>query len=363
MNSLAAAILNKRKSRSTSQSQLVAVLLFALVALALASVSFGAVGLSPQELLSILAAQIGLKLPWEFTATQESIVVFIRLPRTLFCILLGAGLAASGAAIQGLFRNPLADPALIGISNGAACGAVFFIVIGGGLFGATAGALTLFLTPAAAFLGGLAATWLVFRISTRNNETSVTIMILGGIAINAMAAAFIGLMMFVADDDELRTVTFWLLGNIAGAGWKSIGIAALFILPALLALTRYSSVLDAMMLGEREARHLGFDVERGKFHITFLTAIIVGAAVSLAGVIGFIGLVVPHIVRLLVGSHHQRVIPLSILSGGILLLLSDLAARLVAAPAEMPVGILTSAIGGPFFLWLLLRFKRNRSLM
>lgn len=321
----------------------------------LLSVGWGAVNIPPTQVLAILADRLGLDLPWEFSRRAESVLMAIRLPRACLGVLAGAALAVSGAALQGLFRNPLADPALIGVSTGAALGAVGVIVLGAGLTASVSSLAGSFVLPVAAFIGGLLATLLVYKIASADGRTDVATMLLAGVAINAMAGAGIGLLIFVSTDQQLRDLNFWLLGSLGGITWTRLLAAAPFILMAIIALPFLARHLNALLLGESEALHLGFHVERTKRRIVVLAALATGASVALTGVIGFVGLVVPHLVRLAIGPDHRTLLPASILLGASLMLIADLAARMIVLPAELPIGILTSCVGGPFFLWLLVR--------
>jgi len=330
------------------------------VAAVLAALGVGAVPIPPLEVLAILGRGVGLPLaPGE--PAHETVLLAIRLPRALLGIAVGAALAVAGAALQGLFRNPLADPGLIGVSTGAALAAATAIVLGAGLVAHVPLLTTRLLVPLAAFGGGLATTLVVYRIASRQGRTDVATLLLAGVAVNAIAGAGIGLLVFLSDDQELRDLNFWMLGSLGGATWKSmLPVLPFIVLPAL-ALPLLARQLDALLLGETEALHLGFPVERCKRWIVGLSALAVGGAVALTGVIGFVGLVVPHLVRLLVGARHRWLMPLSIVLGSALLLIADAFARTVALPAELPIGILTSCVGGPFFLWLLLR-RRGMSM-
>ena len=276
------------------------------------------------------------------------------MPRTLLGLAVGMVLALCGVAMQGLFRNPLADPGLVGVSSGAALGAAVAIV-GGAAFGGLPEAFAPYLLSACAFVGGLLVTALVYRLGRRDGQTNVATMLLAGIALTALAGAAIGLFTYLADDATLRTLTFWNLGSLNGASYARLWPLLLATLAVALWLPRRARALNALLLGESEARHLGFDVERLKRELVFCTALGVGAAVAAAGLIGFIGLVVPHLMRLLVGPDHRLLLPASALAGASLLLLADLVARLALAPAELPIGIVTALIGAPFFLYLLVR--------
>ncbi len=318
------------------------------------SLSLGPVSLPLADTLRAALRLIGLPLAGEGLAQTELILSQIRLPRTLLGLLVGAVLALCGVAMQGLFRNPLADPGLIGVSSGAALGAAIAIV-GGAALGGLPQAFAPYLLSASAFAGGLVVTSLVYRLGRRDGETHVATMLLAGIALAALAGAAIGLFTYLADDATLRTLTFWNLGSLNGASYPRLWPLLLVTAAVVLWLPRRAKALNALLLGESEARHLGFAVERIKAELVFCTALGVGAAVAAAGMIGFIGLVVPHLVRLLVGPDHRVLLPASALAGASLLLLADLAARLALAPAELPIGIVTALIGAPFFLYLLLR--------
>jgi len=343
---------HKRRLRTRFYLSSFAVSLIAAIVLA---TGYGAVAIAPQDMFSILATGFG----WETAATvddtQRMVLLAIRLPRVCLGILTGAVLAAAGAALQGLFRNPLADPALIGISTGAALAAAAAIVLGGAVVVYLPAVLAAYLLPLAAFVGGLAATATVYRIACRDGRTEIATLLLAGIALNAIAGAGIGLLIFLSDDQQLRNLNFWLLGSLGGVTWvKLLPTMPVMAIPVLWLLT-LSRQLNAFLLGETEALHLGFSVERTKRLILVLVALSVGAAVALTGVIGFVGLVVPHMVRLAIGPDHRIVLPASVLLGATLVLAADLAARTIVAPAELSIGILTSCLGGPFFLWLLIR--------
>ncbi|OAB60988.1 hypothetical protein AY599_17975 [Leptolyngbya valderiana BDU 20041] len=326
-----------------------------LVVAFLLSLGIGAVRIAPLEVLSILSERLGLGPLVAHEPVEAAVLLSIRLPRACLAVLVGAALAIAGAAMQGLFRNPLADPGLIGISTGAALSAALVIVLGGALPLAVTGLLRDALLPLAAFLGGLAVTWLVYRIASRDGRTEVATMLLAGIAINAVAGAGIGLLIFASDDQALRDLNFWLLGSLGGVTWDRLLIAAPFMLAPALAALWLARPLNALLFGETEALHLGFEVERVKRLVVVLSALAVGASVALTGVIGFVGLVVPHLVRLTLGPDHRALLPAALMLGASLLLLADLLARSLVLPAELPIGILTSCVGGPFFLWLLLR--------
>lgn len=286
----------------------------------------------------------------------DRIVVYgIRLPRAALGVLIGASLAVSGAVMQGLFRNPLADPAIVGVTAGGSFGAVSVIVLGTTVLAPVTGLLGLYAIPIGAFVGSLAVTLVLYRIATRQGQTSVATMLLAGIALNALVFAFTGLLIFHADDQQLRDLTFWNLGSLAGATWNKNLIAAPFILPAIAVTFLMARQLNALALGEAPARHLGTDVQRIKIVSVVCVAAATGAAVAVSGGIGFVGIVVPHLLRLMIGPDHRFLLPASALLGAILLLFADAIARQIVAPAELPIGIVTAVAGAPFFLWILLR--------
>jgi iron complex transport system permease protein len=287
---------------------------------------------------------------------RDRIIVYdIRLPRIAMGMLIGAALAVSGAVMQGLFRNPLADPGIVGVASGAGLGAIATIVLGPTLLAPFVMVLGTYALPVAAFFGGLATTLVLYRVATRRGQTSIATMLLAGIALGALAAALGGLLIFMADDRQLRDLTFWQLGSLAGATWTKILAAGPIVGAALLASPFLARGLNALALGEASARHLGVPVQRLK-HVAIVTvAGATGASVAVSGGIGFVGIVVPHLLRLAIGPDHRYLLPASALLGASLLLLADAVSRTIVAPAELPIGIVTAIVGGPFFLWVLLR--------
>ena len=322
----------------------------------LLSVGIGAVAIDPLQLLAILVERVtGLDSGVAFGRREEIVLLSIRLPRLVLGIVVGAALGIAGAVLQGLFRNPLADPALIGVSSGAAVGAVLVIVIGAPLAALLPVLLADFLIPAAAFLGGLLVTALVYLMAQRQGGTDVATLLLGGVAMNAIAAAIVGVMIFMSDDQQLRDLNFWLLGSLAGATWDKVLIALPVIIVAIAALFSLHRFLNAMLLGEEAAQFLGLPVETAKRLCVLLVALATGGAVAMTGVVAFVGLVVPHMVRMIIGPDHRLLLPGSCLGGALVVVLADLLARTVAVPADLPLGIVMSLTGGPFFIWLLLR--------
>jgi iron complex transport system permease protein len=293
------------------------------------------------------------------SATELEQIVFaeIRAPRVFLAGFVGASLALSGAVLQGLFRNPLADPGLIGVSSGAAVGAISMIVLGAAL--SIPDWAEAYVMPLAAMSGAMAVTFLLYSFANYFGRFSVVTILLVGIALNAMAGVVIGLFQYVSDDAQLRTLVFWLMGSFSRAQWASVLPAIGVMVGASLVLLRQVKNLDRLQLGESEAYYLGVDVPRAKRHMILCSAAAVGAGVSLTGIIGFVGLVVPHLARLFLGSSHRLTLAGSVLIGASLMILADLLARTVMVPEELPVSLVTNAIGAPFFLWLIARAARS----
>ncbi|MCS6995360.1 MAG: iron ABC transporter permease [Casimicrobiaceae bacterium] len=335
----------------------------ALAASAVFAAMTGAYAIPALAVLEALVAQV-LGLFTQYTPSlvepQHAAVLWsIRLPRVLMAIAVGAALGVSGALLQGLFRNPLADAGLIGVSSGAALAAAAVIVLGGPIANRIAPGFMPWLLPVAGFVGGALVLFAIRRLASHEGQTSITGMLLAGVAMTALAGAGIGLLLYLASDSQNREWTFWSLGSLARAdAGIALGMAAVAVACTLFA-TRLARALDALALGEREALQLGVDVERLKRQVTVLALMATGAAVAFTGAIGFVGLVAPHMVRLAVGPAHGLLIPASALLGAILLVLADTVARVIAAPAELPIGILTALLGVPFFVMLLRRGLRG----
>ncbi len=287
----------------------------------------------------------------------QMVIQEIRLPRTLLCILVGAILALCGAVMQGLFRNSLAEPGIIGVSAGAALGAALAIVMFSGFAAQYPQFMSIAAVPLFAFFGGAITTIVVYKLGTSKFGTSVTIMLLAGVAISAISGAGIGYLNFVADDQMLRDLSLWSMGSLAGATWGGIALAGITLVVLYVLFSRQSMALNALLLGESEASHLGIPVQKLKRRLIILTAIGVGVTVSLSGMIGFIGLVIPHLGRMLAGPDHRTLLPISALLGAMLLTVADMFSRIAVAPAELPVGIVTALVGAPFFLYLLFQQK------
>jgi iron complex transport system permease protein len=339
-----------------SRQAALGLLAVALIVVVLLALGLGAVSISPGQVVAILASKLHVALPVSFQDQQAVVLWSIRLPRIVAGCLIGAGLGMSGAAMQGLFRNPLADPGLVGVSSGAALGAVLVLVLGASLSIPTG---PIGMVPLAAFVGALVVAALVHRLAQREGRTVVSTLLLAGIALNALCGAGVGLLTFIATDAQLRSVMFWSLGSVGGVTWTSVAwLLPLVLLPAW-GLHMQRRILNALLLGEAEAGHLGFHVERGKRIILICATLIVGATVSFAGIIAFIGLVVPHLLRLWIGPDHRYLLGGSALLGALLLVVADTVARLVVIPAELPIGIVTALCGAPFFLWLLKKEGRS----
>ena len=318
-------------------------LLTAALALAvLAATASGAVAIPLRELPSLLWGA-----PTADNALWRNVLIDIRLPRVLFAVVTGAGLAISGAAMQALFRNPLAEPGLIGISAGGALGAVAAIVLTSGGF---------WITAPSAFAGSLLATLCAYTVGRR--VPGVAGLLLAGVAITAMSFSLIGLFTFVATDAQLRDLTFWNMGSLGGANWKILAFLGPWVLLMSAWLISQWRVMNALLLGDREAQHLGYSLARVRARLVLASALIVGPLVAATGTIVFVGLVVPHLVRMTLGANHRWLLPATVIAGGLALVLADWAARTVVVPAELPIGLVTGLVGGPFFLWLLARGRR-----
>lgn len=337
----------QRKRRVTFAAwSLTVLLLFSFVT----ALGMGAVAIASADIIQALLGQSS-------SGYSDDIIIRIRLPRACLAAGVGATLAVCGAYLQGLFRNPLADPSLIGVTAGASVGASLAIVLGGGTLGVLGG---LSLVAVGAFIGGLLCVWLVYRVATGINGTSVATMLLMGIAVTALAASLTGLMDYFADNEMLRRMSLWRMGGLDGAsGSRALLMLAVLII-LLLGMTRCARQLNTLLLGESQARHLGVDVERLKTQLIVLVALGVGVSVAMAGSIAFVGLVVPHMVRLWAGPDHRALVPLSALGGASLLLLADTLARVVLSPTELPVGLVTALVGAPFFIVLL---RQHRELV
>lgn len=313
----------------------------------------GQLPITPTEVAGSLLRAIGIDTAWAPTdPIVESTLWVVRFPRIVMGLAVGAALAVAGAVMQAVFGNPLAEPGVVGVSSGAALGASAAIALGASVLGGPGVALF-------AFIGGLLATLLVYAVARAGGRTEVVTLLLTGIAVNAIAQAGIAFVLFVADTASREQIVFWQLGSLGGSRWDQVAlvaiVAALGIAVALLLARRY----DLLALGERNARHLGVDVERLRLVSIVLVALLTGAAVAFTGIIAFVGLVVPHLIRMIIGPAHRGLILASAVGGGALLVVADLMTRTLVAGAELPIGMLTSLVGGPFFFWLLYRQRRR----
>jgi iron complex transport system permease protein len=339
-----------RRARRLAVAGAIAALLVVSVLLGAA---LGAVRIPVSEVVGTLLWKAGLGDP---PPVQSREVLWqIRFPRLALALSIGAGLGLAGALLQGVFRNPLADPGIIGVSSGAAVGASVAIVSGAGLL-STGGLGTVTL---AAFATGIVTVLLVYGFARHDGRTEIVTLILTGIAVNAMALGVLGLMTFLADDQELRTLSFWTLGSLAGATWPAVLFAGPAAVACCLAAPFLARGLDTLALGELEAEHLGVQVERLRLAVVAMAALVTSAAVAVAGIIAFVGLVVPHLIRLVAGPGHRFLLPAAALGGAATTALADLASRTIALPQELPLGVVTALVGGPFFLWLLHRTRHE----
>ncbi len=324
---------------------IVNILIILLVFFLIISVSFGSFKIPILDYLSNNLSQL-----------HKDVLLKIRFPRVILASIVGASLALSGACLQGLFRNPLADPGLIGVSSGAALGVALTIVLGSNYIPSF---LSPYILPISAIIGSAVVIFLLFYITKGFGLAGMTYMLLAGIAINSFAGVGIGFLTYISDDSELRSLTFWTMGSFGGSRWDLILPAIIIILITIIWSLKVSKKLDLIQLGEAEARRIGVDIKKLKFDVIISSAIIVGVSVSLAGMIGFIGLIVPHLMRMLGGVNHQYLLRASIFSGALIMIISDLISRTIISPAELPVGLITSAIGSPFFLWLIFKIRKT----
>jgi iron complex transport system permease protein len=345
-----------RPSSSDPGSLSLSWLAFAVVLLVVStiwSLSTGAISISLSEMIALVFPSSAA----EATGTNSLVFWSIRLPRVLLALVTGAALASAGAAMQGLFRNPLADPGLIGVSSGASVGVVTWLV-----WGASWGAdswLSSSMMVVSAFVGGIVTTLVVQFLSALDGTISITRMLLAGIAINALAGAWTGIMVYISDEQQLRALTLWSLGSVGSATWTAVAIVAPVVVIGATIIARFARPLNLMLLGDGEAWCLGVNPDRVRLFLVISSAAMVGGVVAYTGLIGFVGMVVPHMVRLLAGADHRNLLVLSPILGASLLVFADTLARTLAAPAEIPVGILTSLVGAPFFIFLLLRARQG----
>ncbi len=321
------------------------ILLIALAAAIVMAVSLGAVRISPSEILRILSG-------WTGDSGNAAIIWGLRLPRIVLALLVGASLGAAGMVLQAIFRNPLADPYIVGISSGASLGAALILVLG--LSGPILGLDPL---PLAAFIGALGAAWTVYMLSCKDGRVSIYTLLLAGVAVSALISALTSFIMIMGRRD-LQAIFFWIMGGFYSANWKQVLLIAPYAVAGIILIWSYCRDLNVMLMGDEEAQHLGLDVEKTKRILLAITSLLTAAAVSVSGIIGFVGLIVPHAARLLIGPDHRRLLWGSLLLGALVMIISDVLARTLLAPSEIPVGLITAMLGAPFFIYLL--YRRGR---
>lgn len=313
----------------------------------------GAFHVAPSEVVGSILHRIGLDIGPTPDALGEEVLWQIRFPRVALTLIVGAALGCGGALMQGTFSNPLAEPGIVGVSSGAALGAVVVIVSGLAPFGTWS-------ITAAAFVGGVVTVFAVYLASRHDGRTEVITMVLTGIALNALTGAVLGLLTYYSDDAQLRSITFWTLGSTAQATWSKVAVVAPLAVVGVLLAPLFARRLDLLTLGDGPARHLGVDVEHTRRRVLVLVALLTASAVAVSGQILFVGLVIPHLVRMAAGPGHRLLIPGSTLAGATILVGADLVARTVAAPAEIPLGVITALVGSPFFFWQLRRMRSRQ---
>jgi iron complex transport system permease protein len=332
---------------------LLGALSLALLAAVVVAAGRGQLDVAPAEVVGSLLHRLGLDLGPMPSHPQGDVTLWtVRFPRVVMAAVAGAALATAGALMQGIFGNPLAEPGVVGVSAGAALAASTVIVFDLALVGTWTVALF-------AFVGGLVTTILVYLLSRDGGRTEVVTLVLTGIAVNAVASAGLAFLLFLGDQQAREEIVFWQLGSLNGSRWEQVGVAAPFMVVGLVAAMAMSRRLDLLALGDRAARHVGVDVERLRMGAIVVVALLTAAAVAFCGIIAFVGLVVPHLVRLLAGPGHRLLVPASALGGALLLVVADLGARTLVAYADLPIGMLTSLVGGPFFFWLIRRARRT----
>lgn len=341
------------RPRRTRVTVTFVVLGVALVVCGLVSAGMGQLHVPAAEVLGSVLHRLGIEVgPLPAHPQGEAALWTIRFPRVAMAMLVGAGLATAGALMQGVFGNPLAEPGVAGVSAGAALAACAAIVLGWTALGP-------WTTAGAAFVGGLAATLVVYFLSRSGGRTEVVTLVLTGVAVNAIAGAGIAFLTFLGDTQAREQIVFWQMGSLNGTRWPYVAVVAPIVVAGIVAAVAFSRRLDLLALGERAARHLGVDVERLRLGVIVVVALLTAAAVAFAGIIAFVGLVVPHLVRLGLGPGHRVLVPAAALGGAVLLACADLVARTAVAYADLPIGMLTALVGGPFFLWLIRRTRRQ----
>ena len=342
-----------QRRTSVRRVGLLGMLSLALLTAVVVAAGRGQLDVAPAEVVGSLLHRLGLDLGPMPSHPQGDVTLWtVRFPRVMMAAVAGAALATAGALMQGIFGNPLAEPGVVGVSAGAALAASTVIVFDLALVGTWTVALF-------AFVGGLVTTILVYLLSRDGGRTEVVTLVLTGIAVNAVASAGLAFLLFLGDQQAREEIVFWQLGSLNGSRWEQVGVAAPFMVVGLVAAMAMSRRLDLLALGDRAARHVGVDVERLRMGAIVVVALLTAAAVAFGGIIAFVGLVVPHLVRLLAGPGHRLLVPASALGGALLLVVADLGARTLVAYADLPIGMLTSLVGGPFFFWLIRRARRT----
>jgi len=324
------------------------------------SLGLGAMRIPIKEVIDTLTQTMGFTIFGSAdSGINEGVIMMIRLPRTLMGVLVGAALGISGAAIQGIFRNPLAEPSLVGISAGASLMAVLIIAFETLLFSSLSQLLGYYLLAFGAFVGAGIIAMLVYNLSKINGQANVSTMLLAGIAINAMAGALTGLVTYLADEQKLRSITFWMMGSLGGATWQNVSCLFPFVIIPVIGLPFLAKGLNLFAIGENQVELIGLNPNRIKILVVVLATMAVGASVAVSGIIGFIGLLIPHLTRLLGGVDHRFVLPVSALMGALVLTLADMVSRLIVQPIELPIGVVTALMGTPIFLYILIKDKKK----
>lgn len=329
-------------------------LILILIIVMISAIAFGAVSILPEDMWNAVVHYFQGKKPANI---YEGVFIQLRLPRVLLCAIVGAILSVSGVLMQGLFRNPIVEPGLVGTSAGAALGASLVFVLAAKFSPELKSFTGPFLVPLVAFLGALAATYAVYFLAKNMNRVSIISLLLVGIAINALCLSGTGFMSYIARDPQARSITFWNLGTFSGASWLQVFITGTVAAIIFSISLRYSKQLNALLLGEEEASYIGVNTKQLKKRVMLLNTAMVAVATSFVGVISFMGLIVPHVLRMLIGSDNKKLLPAAMLLGAALLVLADMCARLILAPAEVPIGIITSLVGAPIFILLLKKFN------
>lgn len=342
---------------SAKQKIIVIILAFSLIITGIISTGLGAFHIQVIDVLTLISQRMGFMGDVETDELAADVLFVVRMPRVFLGVLVGAALGISGAAIQGIFRNPLAEPGLIGISAGASLFAVIIIAMETLILTSISAWLGHYLLAIGAFTGAGLTAFIVYIIAKKEGRPNVTTMLLAGIAINALAGALTGLLTYMATEQQLRTITFWMLGSLGGATWENSLATAPFILLPLCALPFFSKALNAFALGEMQADLIGVQTDRIKLGVVIFATMAVGASVAISGIIGFVGLLVPHTVRLIGGVDHRYVLPASAILGALTLTLADVLSRTLIAPIELPIGVVTALLGTPVFLYILIKEK------